>query len=153
MLPIRKHMGRLSCLPSCPRPFHLASQGPARTRGVWSIHPGRAAPAPRAGNEPGERSAPLLRVPETERERGISGGATPSLVAPFCTKHPRRAGGCRTVWQGRQRCQHLLCQHLHPSAQNPCSPRDDFGARVSPTPRATQQPTWGTGTAFFRSAF
>lgn len=113
-------MGRLSCLPSCPRPFHSASQGPAQTRGVWRMHPRRPAPAPQAGSEPGreERSAPSHA---RDRARAQHFGRHTTTISSFLLHHPQRARGCCAVWQGGQRCQTPCAASGQPGCACSCS--------------------------------
>lgn len=104
-------MGRLSCLPACPHPFHSASQEPAQTRGVWGIRSGRAAPAPRAGNELGgeERSAPShAREGASTQHFGRRSAVISSLLlhqTPTASGGlPRRLAG-RAALPGSRGCQ------------------------------------------------
>lgn len=169
LLPIRKHMGRLSCLPSYPWPFHLASQGPcSNTRGLEGT-PWQGSPCPALGREPGgeEHSAPPC-VPVTEGQCKILGVQLSHHHHPPSAQNTHseqeaaallgRVGSAARLSvlpAGTQAV--LTLQHLCASAQNPCSGREDsrdpggFQSLALPGPRSWAAASMGTGQCFRRA--
>lgn len=162
-------MGRLSCLPSYPWPFHSASQGPCSNMRALEDTPWQGSPCPALGREPGgeEHSAPC--VPETERQRKILGAQLhhhhhhpPSAHNTHSEQEAAallgRAGSTARLSvlpAGTQAA--LALQRLHASAQNPYSGREDsrdpggLQSWALPGPRSWSAASMGTGQCFRRA--
>lgn len=161
-------MGRLSCLPSYPWPFHSASQGPCSNMRALEDTAWQGSPCPALGREPGgeEHSTPC--VPETEGQHKILGAQLCHHHHPPSAQNTHseqeaaallgRAGSSARLSvlpTGTQA--ELALQHLRASAQNPCSSREDSGdpggfqSWALPGPRSWAAANMGTGQCFKRA--
>lgn len=163
--------GSAASLPSYPWPFHSASQGPGSdTRGLEDT-PREGSPCPALGREPGGEEDSAPRVPETEGQRKILGA---QLRHHHHHHHPPSAQNTHSEQEavvllgragsaarlsvlpaGTQAA--LALQHLHASAQNPHSGREDsrdpggFQSSALPGPRSWAAASMGTGQRFRRA--
>lgn len=143
----------------CPQPCRSHCRGLLEHGGVGGCPPGEQLLPHGLAMNPGERSALLLFLPETESKRSILGGKTPPLVGSFCTEHPRRAGGCCAGWQGGQRCQTPCGQPgCAPAASSSFNsklllPQDGFRSLGLPSPQEPCSSCWGGTRTVFQESF
>lgn len=159
-------MGRLSCLPSHPWPFHSASQGPCSNMRALEDTAWQGSPCPGQGTRGRGHSAPC--VPKTEGQRKILGVQLHYHHHPPPAQNTHgeqeaaaplgRAGSAARLSVLPAGTQAVLAlQHLRASAQNPCSSREDSGdfrgfqSWALPGPRSWAAASMGTGQCFRRA--